>query len=103
MWLLSPISLQNAIGILAILLYLQQYLFSASSVKSSLTPPLGASEAMIPFSQGLCLSLYSPHYSMPRLGVSCVHADLLPRVMSSLRSCLRISLILYPLQCLSLA
>ena len=32
MWLLSPISLQNAIGILAILLYLQQYLFSASSV-----------------------------------------------------------------------
>ena len=35
--------------------------------------------------------------------MSVVHADLLPRVMSSLRSCLRISLILYPLQCLSLA
>ena len=79
MWLLYPISLQNAIGILAILLYLQQYLFSASSVKSFLTPPLGASEAMIPFSQGLRLSLYSPRYSVPRLGVSCAHADLLPR------------------------
>ena len=79
MWLLYPIYVQNAIGILAILLYLQQYLFSASSVKSFLTPPLGASEAMIPFSQGLRLSLYSPRYSVPRLGVSCAHAYRLPR------------------------